>query len=192
MNKIQYYGKRAGGQTSYNYNSTYNYPYKKNYYKNRNKQNNIRMNNYFEARKKNYYYYNESPNSYSYSQKTYHPQRYDSHYTEENLVEEMDTNDTINEEEKNDELLRIRVNLNENDYKELIICKNDVIYKKVEEFCNNNNINKKLIDPLYNKINQSLNTIRNINNNLNLNNNDLSIINKYINNNIDNSKNNIN
>ena len=155
MNKIQYYGKRSSGQTSYNYNSTYNHPYKKNYYKNKNRQNNNHMNNYFESRKKNYFYY-ENPYSNSFSQKSYHPQRYNPYYTEENLIEEMNTNDTINEEEKNDELLRIRVNLNENDYKELVICKNDVIYKKVEEFCNVNNINTKLIDPLYNKINQSL------------------------------------
>ena len=148
------------------------------------------MNNYFEVRKKNYFYH-ESPNSYSFPQKSYHPQRYNSYYTEENLVEEMDTNDTINEEEKNDELLRIRINLNENDYKELIICKNDVIHKKVEEFCNGNNINKKLIDPLCNKINQSLNTIRIINNNLKLNDNDLLVINK-LRNNFCNKKNNSN
>ena len=190
MNKIQYYGKRSGGQNSYNYNSTYNHPYKKNYYKNKNKQNNNHMNNYFEARKKNYFYY-ESPNSYSFSQKSYHPQRYNSYYTEENLIEQMDTNDTINEEEKNDELLRIRVNLNENDYKELVICKNDVVYKKVEEFCNGNNINKKLIDPLCNKINQSLNTIRIISNNLHLSDNDLLAINKFRNN-VGNNKNNNN
>ena len=64
-----------------------------------------------------------------------------------------------------------------------------MVYKKVEEFCNGNNINKKLIDPLYNKINQSLNTIRIISNNLHLSDNDLLAINK-LRNNVGNNKNN--
>ena len=93
-------------------------------------------------------------------------------------IEEAVTNDIISEEVKNDEILRIRVNVSEKEYKELIICNNDNVYNKVVEFCNNNSISEKLIDPLYNKINQSLNTLKTINNNLLLNENDFLILNK--------------
>ena len=172
MSKISYYGKRPIGQSSYNYNyGTYNHPYKKNYFKNKNKPGNNYINNYIEERKKNYSYY-ENPNSYySFSQKTHFP-RYNQYYTEEKKIEDVSVNTNINKDEKKDELLRIRVNVSDNQYKELVICKNDKIYKKVEEFCKVNFINDKLIGPIYNKINQSLNALKIINN-FALNENDL-------------------
>ena len=165
MSKISYYGKRPIGQSSYNYNyGTYNHPYKKNYFKNKNKPGNNYINNYIEERKKNYSYY-ENPNSYySFSQKSYHFPRYNPYYTEEKKIEDIPINTDINKEEKNDELLRIRVNVSDNQYKELVICKIDKVYIKVKEFCNDNGISDKLIDPIYNKINQSLITLKNINN----------------------------
>ena len=165
MNKISFFGKRPVGQTSYNYNyGTYNHPYKKNYFKNKNKLGNNYMNNYIEERKKNYSYY-ENPNSYySFSQRTYHFPRYNPYYTEEKKIEDLSVNTNNNKEEMKDELLRIRVNVSDNQYKELVICKNDIVYKKVKDFCNDNVINDKLIDPIFNKINQSLNTFKIINN----------------------------
>ena len=179
MSKITYYGRRPGGQGSYNYNyGQYNHQYKKNYFKNKNKLNNTYMNNHFEERKKNYSYY-ENPNSYySFSQKNYNQPRYNPYHTEEKKIEEGVTNDEINEEEKKDEILRIRVNVSDKQFKELIICKNDEVYKKVVEFCNDNFNDEKLIMPLYNKVNQSLNTLKIINNNLLLNENDYVILNK--------------
>ena len=177
MNKTLYYGKRSNGQNSYNYKSgIYNYQYKKNYFKN--KKNYNYMNNYLEERKKNNYSYYEGPNSYYSSQKNYYPPRYNAYHTEEKKIQEAVTNDIINEEVKNDEFLRIRVNVSEKEYKELIICNNDNVYNKIVEFCNNNSISEKLIDPLYNKINQSLNTLKTINNNFHLNENDFLILNK--------------
>ena len=122
------------------------------------------MNNYIEDRNKNYSYY-ENPNSYySFSQKNYHFPKYNPYYTEEKKIEDVSINTNNNKEEKKDELLRIRVNVSDNQYKELVICKNDKIYKKVEEFCKVNFINDKLIGPIYNKINQSLNALKMINN----------------------------
>ena len=181
MNKNSYYGKRLNGQSSYNYNyNPYNYPHKKNHFKNKNKLNNSYMNSYFEERKKNYNYY-ENPNSNSYyplPQKYYNQTRYNPYKTEEKKLDEGMMDDYINEEEKKNELLRIRINVSEKQYKELVICKNDDVNKKVLEFCKDNFINEKLIEPLLNKVNQGLNTLKIVNNNFLLNENDFIILNK--------------
>ena len=79
---------------------------------------------------------------------------------------------------KKNELLKIRINVSEKQYKELVICKNDDVNKKVIEFCNDNFINEKLIEPLVNKVNQGLNTLKLVNNNFLLNENDFIILNK--------------
>ena len=181
MSKISYYGKRPSGQTSYNYNyNPYNYQHKKNYFKNKNKLNNSYMNNHFEERKKNHNYY-ENPNSnsyYSFPQKYYYQTKYNPFKTEEKKLDEGMMDDDINEEEKKNELLRIRINVSEKQYKELVICKNDDVNKKVIEFCNDNFINEKLIEPLVNKVNQGLNTLKLINNNFLLDEKDFIILNK--------------
>ena len=182
MSKISYYGKRPSGQTSYNYNyGTYNHPHKKNFFKNKNKLNNSYMNNYnyFEERKKNFNYY-ENPNSNSYYPfpQKYYQTRYNPFKTEEKKLDEGMMDDYFDEEEKKNELLRIRINVNEKQYKELVICKNDDVNKKVVEFCNDNFINEKLIKPLVNKVNQGLNTLKLVNNNFLLNENDFIILNK--------------
>ena len=44
-------------------------------------------------------------------------------------------NDSVNEEEKLEEVLKIRVNVSDSQRKELVIFKNDVINEKVFEFC---------------------------------------------------------
>jgi hypothetical protein len=181
MSKISYYGKRPSGQNSYNYNyGTYNYQHKKNYFKNKNKLNNSYMNNYFEERKKNYNYY-DNPNSnsfYSFPQKNYYQTRYNPFKTEEKKLDEGMMDDYFNDEEKKNELLRIRINVSEKQYKELVICKNDDVNKKVIEFCKDNFINEKLIEPLVNKVNQGLNTLKLINNNFLLDEKDFIILNK--------------
>lgn len=192
MNKITYYGKRQSGPSyPYNYNHNYNgytgYPYKKNYFKNRQKINNPPIsNNYFEERKKNYYYnnsfnnFNDGFNSYhTIFQKKYHFNRYTPYFTEEKKIEEEINNDSVNEEEKKEEILKIKINVRDNQCKELVLCKGDNINEKVVEFCKDNCINEKLVEPLCNKVNQSLSTLEIINNsNLALNKNDFLILNK--------------
>ena len=179
MNKIPFYGKRPNMQTYNNYNhTTHNHQYKKNYFKNKNKQNNSHINNYFEERKKNYSYYENPYSYYSFSQKNYYTPRSTPYYPEEKKIEESVGNNSFHEEKKKDELLRIRVNVSEKQYKELVICKKDDVNKKIVEFCNENFINEKLIKPLLNKVNQSLNTLKTINNNYILNENDSVILNK--------------
>ena len=185
MKKSTYYGKRPNAPYQYNYfpssNSGYIHPYKKNNFKMRSRPNNIPINNkYFENRNKNYYYnnnfnnsfnnnfinFNENQNFYHSSvfQKNRHSHRYTPYFTEEKKIAEEINNDSVNEEEKKEELLKIRVNISDTQCKELVICKNDDISEKVKEFCNINGISEKLVDSLINKVNQSLNTLETINN----------------------------
>ena len=101
--------------------------------------------------------------------------------TEEKKNAEEINNDSVNEEEEKKEVLTIRVNISDNQYKELVICTNDDISEKVKDFCNDNGISEKLVEPLINKINQSLNTLEIIYNNMILNNNDYLILDKVTN-----------
>ena len=178
MYNIPYYNKRSNGQIKpgHNYN---NYPHqnKKNYFKNKNKQNNNYSNNYPEERKKNYYY--ENPNSHHfYSQKNNNQSNYSQEYIEEKKISESAESDNINEEENKDELLRIRINLSDSQFLELVINNNDNISEKVEEFCKTNFMNDKLFLPLYNKVKQSLEALKIVKNKLSLNENDFLILNK--------------
>ena len=199
MNKIFYYGKRPNGQYPYNNAHTsyqgYSNPYKKNYFKARPKSGNIQINNnnYLENRNKNYYYnnysfnsfnnsfsnFNENNNSYHSSifQKNRNWHRYNPYFIEEKKIAEEISNDSVNEEEKPEEILKIRVNVSDSQSKELILCKNDDINEKVLEFCKDNNISENLVKPLINKVNQSLNTLEIINN-MALNKNDCIILDK--------------
>ena len=70
------------------------------------------------------------------------------------------------------------MNVGENETKELILYKDDDIRTKVIEFCNENSINKRMIEPLYRKINRSLDTLENFNNNFSLNKDDIMVLNK--------------
>ena len=198
MNKISYYGKRLNAPVyPYNYNHNhinyigYIHPYKRNNFKNRQKPNNPPVNYiYVEERKKNYYYnnsfnnFNEGGNGHhSIFQKRNHFHRYTSYFTEEKKIEE-EINDSVKEEEKKEEekkeeILKIKINISDDQCKEFILCKDDDIFEKVVEFCNDNSISEKLVQPLYNKVNQSLNTLEIIyNSNLPLNKNDFLILNK--------------
>ena len=198
MNKTVYYGKRPNGPYQYPYNyihtSFTGYPHsnKKNYFfKNRS---NIQLNNnnYFEPRKKNYYnnnnnfnYFNDFSNGenshhssvFQNFQKNRHRHRYNAYFTEEKKIAEEINNDSVNEEEVKEEVLKIRVNVSDNQCKELVICKDDDINEKIIDFCKDNNISEKLVEPLYNKVDQSLKTLEIINN-MSLNKNDYLILDK--------------
>ena len=180
MNKISYYAKRPYHNIHANY-TGYIHPYKKSYFKNRPKLNNIPINNnnYLENRNKNYYYnnnfnyFNNSFTNFSENQNFYHSPIFQKnrftrknvpHFTEEKKICEEIVNDSVNEEVKKEEVLKIRVNVNENETKELILYVNDDINEKVEDFCKENSIDEKLVGSLVNKINQSLSTLEVINN----------------------------
>ena len=196
MNKNFYYGNRLNGLNPYNYlhssYSGYIHPYKKNYFKGRPKPNNIQINsnsNYFENRNKNYYYNNTfnnlanfSPNqNFHYSsvfQKNRNYKRYIPYFTEEKKIAEEIKNDSVNEEEKNEEVLKIRVSISDTEYKELVLCKNDDISEKVLDFCKNNNISENLLEPLVNKISQSLITLELIKSNMTLDKKEFLILDK--------------
>ena len=199
MNKTPYYGKRPNGPYPNNYvhtsyNNGYNYPYKKNNFKIWSKLNNNPINKkYYENRNKSYFYNkninnsfnnnfiysNENPNFYHSSvfQRNRYSHRYISYFTEEKKSSEEINNDSVNNEEEKKEVLKIRVNLSDTQCKELVICTNDDISEKVKEFCYDNSISKKLVEPLINKINQSLNRLESINNMI-LNNNNYLILDK--------------
>ena len=197
MNKFTYYGKRPNAAYPYNYfpytNNGYIHPYKKNNFKIRTRPNNIPINNkYFENRNKSYYYNNNFNNSFnnnfinnenqnfyhsSVFQKNRYSNRHIPYFTEEKKIAEELNNDSVNDEEKKEEILQIRVNVSDNQCKELVICKNDDISEKVKDFCNINGINDKLVESLINKVNQSLNTLESVNNMI-LDNKDILILDK--------------
>ena len=72
---------------------------------------------------------------------------------------------TVNEIKQKKEVMKLKINLKEDKYLQLIIYKEDNIDEVVKEFCNLNNIDKELVNPLINKIKQSLKQIELITNN---------------------------
>ena len=72
---------------------------------------------------------------------------------------------TVNEIKQKKEAMKVKINLKEDKYIQLIIYKEDNIDEVVKEFCNLNNIDKELVNPLINKIKQSLKQIELITNN---------------------------
>ena len=187
MSKISYHSKRSTGPPYPNYTYSnyigYSHSYKKNYnyFKPRQKYNNVPPgNNYFEDRNKNYIYHNNfnDNNFYSnFSQKKYLSNRYTPYFTEEKKIEEEIISEPEKEEPK-EEMIRLNLNVGENECKELVLYKDDDIKTKVIEFCNENDINKRLIEPLYKKINRSLDTLKKLNNNFEVNRDELLILNK--------------
>ena len=186
MSKISYYSKRSTGPSYPNYSYSnyigYGHSYKKNYnyFKPRQKYNIPSSNNYFDDRNKNYIYHNNfSDNSFhnNFFQKKHFSNRYTPYFTEEKKVEEELITEPEKEEPK-EEIMRLNLTVGENESKELVLYKNDDIRTRVVEFCNENNINKRLIEPLYKKINRSLDTLKNFDNNFSLNKDDLLVLNK--------------
>ena len=186
MSKISYYSKRSTGPSYPNYSYSnyigYGHSYKKNYnyFKPRKKYNIPSSNNYFDDRNKNYIYHNNfSDNSFhnNFFQKKHFSNRYTPYFTEEKKVEEELIPEPEKEEPK-EEIMRLNLNVGEDESKELVLYKNDDIRTRVVEFCKENNINKRLIEPLYKKINRSLDTLKNFDNNFSLNKDDLLVLNK--------------
>ena len=186
MSKISYYSKRSTGPSYPNYSYSnyigYGHSYKKNYnyFKPRQKYNIPSSNNYFDDRNKNYIYHNNfSDNSFhnNFFQKKHFSNRYTPYFTEEKKVEEELITEPDKEETK-EEIMRLNLTVGEDESKELVLYKNDDIRTRVVEFCNENNINKRLIEPLYKKINRSLDTLKNFDNNFSLNKDDLLVLNK--------------
>ena len=186
MSKISYYSKRSTGPSYPNYSYSnyigYGHSYKKNYnyFKPRQKYNIPSSNNYFDDRNKNYIYHNNfSDNSFhnNFFQKKHFSNRYTPYFTEEKKVEEELITEPEKEEPK-EEIMRLNLTVGEDESKELVLYKNDDIRTRVVEFCNENNINKRLIEPLYKKINRSLDTLKNFDNNFSFIKDDLLVLNK--------------
>ena len=186
MSKISYYSKRSTGPSYPNYSYSnyigYGHSYKKNYnyFKPRQKYNIPSSNNYFDDRNKNYIYHNNfSDNNFhnNFFQKKHFSNRYTPYFTEEKKVEEELITEPEKEEPK-EEIMRLNLTVGEDESKELVLYKNDDIRTRVVEFCNENNINKRLIEPLYKKINRSLDTLKNFDNNFSFNKDDLLVLNK--------------
>ena len=186
MSKISYYSKRSTGPSYPNYSYSnyigYGHSYKKNYnyFKPRQKYNIPSSNNYFDDRNKNYIYHNNfSDNNFhnNFFQKKHFSNRYTPYFTEEKKVEEELITEPEKEEPK-EEIMRLNLTVGEDESKELVLYKNDDIRTRVVEFCNENNINKRLIEPLYKKINRSLDTLKNFDNNFSVNKDDLLVLNK--------------
>ena len=76
---------------------------------------------------------------------------------------------SVNEIKQNeDELMKVKINIKENNFKELVVHKNDNIYLLVKQFCEENYMDESLVKPLTNKIQQGLNKLNIVKNNIEL------------------------
>ena len=188
MNKIHHKRVNNINNNNNNYYNHYKYNFfKKNYSKNNNiiKQNN--MNNFNEEWSNNNYYNNNNfdnhnqYNDYSYPH-SIKKKKYTKYYNNNNknnfddkIIDDNMSKSTNDSKQKNE--LKIKINMKNNELKELIIYKEEDIESIVNIFCSENNIDEKLVTPLCNKINQSLNEINFVNNNLELNKDDVMLLN---------------
>ena len=127
----------------------------------------ISNNNYVYAYKKKYFRNNNS---------------YNINYNEERKKNSFDYINSLNfgkqyNSEYQKELLRINLYINNGKYRNLILYENEDIINTVNNFCIKNNISKKLVEPLTNKIQNSLNTINSIKS-IELGRNNISILEK--------------
>ena len=197
MNKIHH--KRVNNINNNNnnnyYNNYYKYYNKKNYSKNNNNIKQNSMNNYNEEWTNNNNYYNNNNfnnfdnynqyNDYSYRHSN-KKNKYNKHYNnnnnnnnnfDDNITDDNMSKSTNDSKQKNNELLKIKINTKDNEVKELIIYKDEDIESTVNSFCNDNNIDRQFVIPLCNKINQSINEINFVTNNLELNKDDIMLLN---------------
>ena len=70
------------------------------------------------------------------------------------------------------------MNLGESENKTFVLYKDDDVEMRVIEFCNENRVNKRLIEPLYKKINRSLDILKKFNDNFSFNKEELLELNK--------------
>ena len=190
-NNNNYYN--SNNYHNYNYKKNYyNEERKKNNYYNNKNNNDIYNNEYKEYNDyedayneyepydqyNQYDEYNNGYNNYTYSgsnKKKRNYNRYNNNINNNNINNnnfyennEEVKNKTENEVKHKKEILKLKINIKEDKYKELIIYKEDDINQIVQEFCNDNFINEKLIEPLCNKIKQSLSKIEQVTNNARL------------------------
>ena len=182
----------------YNNNNHYNYYYYHNYKKNNYNEERKKINNYNnklnevyinENNKYNNQYndykeynqyneYNEYNNS-GYNNNNYiYPPPYKKKKTNNRYNNNLNNNIYENNEEigKNNiteiknkkEILKVKINIKDDKYKELIIYKEDNIDDVVNQFCNTNFIDENLIQPLCNKIKRGLGKIDDVTNNIKL------------------------
>ena len=201
MNKNQKH-KHINNVNNYNNNNNYyynnnyysnGYNYKKQYSKNNNNNMNNNMNNYNEGKKNNNNYYNnnnynDNHNDYYdsiYNQSTRKRKNYrynNNNYYENNNYNENNNEEmiskSINENKDKIELIKIQINLRNNQFKELIVYKDDDINLLVKQFCSDNGINENLIEPLVNKIKQSLIKLNIVNNYVQLNRDEIVMLEK--------------
>ena len=77
-------------------------------------------------------------------------------------------NKTVNEKKNKKEVMKVKINIKEDKFKELIIYKDDDVIEVVKQFCNDNFIDEKLVNTLCNKIKKSLSEIDLVTNQVNL------------------------
>ena len=68
--------------------------------------------------------------------------------------------------------------MGESENKTFVLYKDDDVEMRVIEFCNENRVNKRLIEPLYKKINRSLDILKKFNDNFSFNKEELLELNK--------------
>ena len=101
----------------------------------------------------------------------------------EGIKNEENFNKFNDDKNRNNELLKVKINVNGNQMEELVIYKDEDIYNLIVIFCKKNNIGEKFIMPLYNKIIQSLKKLNYLKNNMELDRNDIMVLNsarKYV------------
>ena len=168
------------------YNNYYNFfGFKKYHSKNNNINKQLSMNNNSHFINSNNIFNNEFNDNkeyyYTYSNKKKKFHKNNNNY--EGIKNEENFNEFNDDKNRNNELLKVKINVNGNQMEELVIYKDEDIYNLIVIFCKKNNIGEKFIMPLYNKIIQSLKKLNYLKNNMELNRNDIMILNsarKYV------------
>ena len=168
------------------YNNYYNFfGFKKYHSKNNNINKQLSMNNNSHFINSNNIFNNEFNDNkeyyYTHSNKKKKFHKNNNNY--EGIKNEENFNKFNDDKNRNNELLKVKINVNGNQMEELVIYKDEDIYNLIVIFCKKNNIGEKFIMPLYNKIIQSLKKLNYLKNNMELNRNDIMILNsarKYV------------
>ena len=168
------------------YNNYYNFfGFKKYHSKNNNINKQLSMNNNSHFINSNNIFNNEFNDNkeyyYTHSNKKKKFHKNNNNY--EGIKNEENFNKFNDDKNRNNELLKVKINVNGNQMEELVIYKDEDIYNLIVIFCKKNNIGEKFIMPLYNKIIQSLKKLNYLKNNMELNRNDIMVLNsarKYV------------
>ena len=168
------------------YNNYYNFfGFKKYHSKNNNINKQLSMNNNSHFINSNNIFNNEFNDNkeyyYTYSNKKKKFHKNNNNY--EGIKNEENFNKFNDDKNRNNELLKVKINVNGNQMEELVIYKDEDIYNLIVIFCKKNNIGEKFIMPLYNKIIQSLKKLNYLQNNMELDRNDIMVLNsarKYV------------